>query len=78
MWTGTTGLAVVIGHGRNRKGREVLGWDGFQQNEPGTWEHLRGRREWVDADATQGPPDRQQTRFQVRMGGSSGESPFDA
>ena len=37
------GLAVVIGHGRNRKGGGVLGWDGFQQNEPGTWE----RRRWA-------------------------------
>ena len=36
------GLAVVIGYGRNRKGREVLGWDEFQQNEAGTWEHLSG------------------------------------
>src|SRR6202046_4779987 len=36
------GLAVVVGYGRNRKGREVLGSDEFQQNESGEWQHLAG------------------------------------
>src|SRR6202453_4623635 len=36
------GLAVVVGHGRNRKGREVLGSDEFQQNKSGEWQHLAG------------------------------------
>jgi hypothetical protein len=71
------GLAVVTGHGRNRKGREVLGSDGFQQNEAGTWEHLSGggsgwsrRQRW----------DLQEGRevLHLRMEGSSGRSPFDA
>ena len=71
------GLAVVVGHGRNRKGREVLGSDQFQQNDAGTWEHLTGsgsgwspRQRW----------DLQEARdvLHLRMQGKSGKSPFDA
>jgi hypothetical protein len=70
------GLAVVIGHGRNRKGREVLGSDEFQQDASGKWEHLTGggsgwspRLRW----------DIQEEReaLSLRLGGSSGKSPFD-
>jgi hypothetical protein len=71
------GLAVVIGYGRNRKGREVLGSDEFQQNEAGTWEHLAGggsgwspRQRWDIQD--------EKEALHLRMGGSSGKSPFDA
>ena len=69
------GLAVVIGHGRNRKGREVLGWDGFQQN-AGTWEHLTGGGSgWSPLQRWDLPSERDS--LHERMGGSSGESPFD-
>jgi hypothetical protein len=71
------GLAVVVGHGRNRKGREVLGTDEFQRNEAGVWEHLSGggsgwspEQRW---DLQEG-----RDALQVRMEGSSGRSPFDA
>lgn len=71
------GLAVVIGYGRSRKGREVLGSDEFQLNETGTWDHLAGgasgwspRLRW---DVTDG-----RDALHWRMGGSSGTSPFDA
>jgi hypothetical protein len=71
------GLAVVIGHGRNRKGRDVLGSDEFQQNEAGSWEHLSGggsgwssRPRWELQDG--------RDALHVRMQGSSGRSPFDA
>jgi len=71
------GLAVVIGYGRNRKGREVLGSDEFQQDVTGKWEHLAGggsgwspRQRWDLQDAREA--------LHYRMGGSSGESPFDA
>lgn len=71
------GLAVVIGFGRNRKGREVLGWDEFQLDETGRWEHLAGgasgwspSQRWDLQDARES--------LHYRIGGSSGESPFDA
>jgi hypothetical protein len=71
------GLAVVIGHGRNRKGREVLGSDEFQQDHTGKWEHLRGggsgwslKQRWDLEDAREA--------LHYRMGGRSGTSPFDA
>jgi hypothetical protein len=71
------GLAVVIGHGRNRKGREVLGSDQFQQNEAGEWKHLTGggtgwstRQRWDLEDAREA--------LHWRLGGRSGTSPFDA
>jgi hypothetical protein len=71
------GLAVAIGYGRNRKGREVLGWDGFQQNEAGTWEHLTGGGSgWSPMQRWDLPSERDALR--MRMGVSSGESPFDA
>src|ERR1700677_178681 len=70
------GLAVVIGHGRNRKGREVLGSDEFQQDASGKWEHLTGggsgwspRLRWDIQD--------EREALSFRMGGSSGKSPFD-
>ena len=71
------GLAVVVGYGRNRKGREVLGSDEFQQSEAGKWEHLAGggtgwsaSQRWDLRDAREA--------LHWRMGGSSGKSPFDA
>jgi hypothetical protein len=71
------GLAVVVGYGRNRKGREVLGSDEFQQNEAGTWEHLTGGgsgwslgQRWDLQDA--------RDALHLQIGGSSGRSPFDA
>jgi hypothetical protein len=71
------GLAVVIGYGRNRRGREVLGSDEFQQNEAGTWEHLTGGATgWLPTQRWELPSEREELHF--RMGGSSGESPFDA
>jgi hypothetical protein len=71
------GLAVVVGYGRNRKGREVLGSDEFQLNEGGTWEHLVGSaRGWSSRQRW----DLQDGRdvLHLMMGGSSGKSPFDA
>src|ERR1700722_7457042 len=71
------GLAIVIGHGRNRKGREVLGWDGFQLNDAGTWDHLAGGGSgWSPAQRWDLPSERD--ALHVRVGLSSGESPFDA
>ena len=70
-------LAVVIGYGRNRKGREVLGSDEFQQNEAGAWEHLSGGGSgWLPQQRWDLPTERE--ALQVRTVGSSGESPFDA
>jgi hypothetical protein len=70
------GLAVVVGYGRNRKGREVLGSDEFQQNEAGMWEHLGGGGSgWSPDRRWDLPSGREALHF--RMGGSSGESPFD-
>lgn len=70
------GLAVVVGYGRNRKGREVLGSDEFQRNESGKWGHLTGggsawspRLRWDIQAEREG--------LSFRMGGSSGTSPFD-
>lgn len=70
------GLAVVVGYGRNRKGREVLGSDEFQQGDAGKWQHLTGsgcgwshRQRWDIPDAREA--------LYFRMGGSSGRSPFD-
>jgi hypothetical protein len=69
-------LAVVIGYGRNRKGREVLGSDEFQRDGAGTWQHLSGggsgwspRLRWDLPEA--------RDALHYRMGGSSGTSPFD-
>jgi hypothetical protein len=71
------GLAVVVGHGRNRKGREVLGTDEFQQNEAGSWKHLSGGGSgWSPKQRWDLPDGRDLLHF--RMGGSSGRSPFDA
>jgi hypothetical protein len=70
------GLAVVVGHGRNRKGREVLGTDEFQQGHSGAWEHLSGSGSaWSPALRW----DMQEARdtLHFRMGGASGRSPFD-
>jgi hypothetical protein len=70
------GLAVVVGYGRNRKGREVLGSDAFQQDGIGRWEHLTGGGSgWSPGQRW----DIQEAResLQFRMGGSSGTSPFD-
>jgi len=71
------GLAVVIGYGRNRKGREVLGSDEFQQNDAGAWEHLSGggsgwsqRQRWDLQDGREA--------LHIQLEGSSGKSPFDA
>jgi hypothetical protein len=36
------GLAVVLGYGKNRHGRDVLGTDDFQVMEDGRWDHLSG------------------------------------
>jgi hypothetical protein len=71
------GLAVVVGHGRNRKGRDVLGWDGFQQNGAGTWKHSAGGASgWSSSQRWDLPFAREALHF--RMGGTSEESPFDA
>ena len=71
------GLAVVIGHGRNRKGREVLGSDEFQLNEAGAWEHLSGGGSgWSPRQRWELPDGRD--ALHLRMEGSSGRSPFDA
>lgn len=71
------GLAVVIGHGRNRKGREVLGSDGFQQNASGTWEHVTGAGiGWSSRQRWDMPSARD--ALHLRMTSSSGASPFDA
>jgi hypothetical protein len=71
------GLAVVIGYGRNRKGREVLGSDEFQLNEAGAWEHVSGAGSgWSPRQRGDLPAARE--ALHLRMGGSSGESPFDA
>ena len=71
------GLAVVVGHGRNRKGREVLGRDEFQQNESGSWEHLSGGGSgWSPTQRWDLQDGRDLLHF--RMGGTSEESPFDA
>jgi hypothetical protein len=70
------GLAVVIGYGRNRKGREVLGSDEFQRNEAGDWAHLRGSGGgWSQNQRWDMQDGREALHF--RMGGSSEESPFD-
>ena len=71
------GLAVVIGHGRNRKGREVLGWDEFQQNEAGTWEHLSGGGSGWSSRPRWDLPDGRDA-LHLRVEGSSVRSPFDA
>ena len=65
------GLAVVVGHGRNRKGREVLGSDEFQLNDVGTWEHLTGGGSgWSAGQRWDLREARDALHF--RMGGSSG------
>jgi hypothetical protein len=71
------GLAVVVGHGRNRKGREVLGSDEFQRNEAGTWEHLAGGASGWSAGQRWDIRDGREV-LHLRMEGSSGRSPFDA
>jgi hypothetical protein len=70
------GLAVVVGHGRNRKGREVLGSDEFQQDQTGRWKHVGGSGSSWSSDLRW---DIQEAResLQFRMGGSSGTSPFE-
>ena len=71
------GLALVVGYGRNRKGREVLGSDEFQQNEAGSWAHLAGSASaWSPTQRWELPSEREELHF--RMGGWSGRSPFDA
>lgn len=71
------GLAVVIGYGRNRKGREVLGSDEFQRNQTGAWEHLAGgASSWSPMPRWDLPSGRDELHF--RMGGSLSESPFDS
>jgi hypothetical protein len=85
VWTGTCtpfdvdrydGLAVVVGHGRNRKGREILGSDEFQQARNGAWEHLGGSgSSWSTKLRWDMPEAREALHY--RMGGSSGSSPFD-
>ncbi len=70
------GLALVVGYGRNRKGREVLGSDEFQQSEAGTWEHLTGAGiAWSPTRRWDLPTGRE--ALHLRVGGTSGESPFD-
>jgi hypothetical protein len=70
------GLAVVVGYGRNRKGREVLGSDEFQRGRNGTWEHLGGGgTSWSTRPRWDMPEGRDALHF--RMGGSSGTSIFD-
>jgi hypothetical protein len=71
------GLAVVVGQGRNRKGREVLGLDEFHRDASGRWQHSGGgaigwsfRQRWDLEDAREA--------LHLRMEGSSGPSPFDA
>ena len=71
------GLAVVVGYGRNRKGREVLGIDEFQQNEAGKWEHAGGggsgwlpRQRWELQEG--------RDTLHLQMEGSTAESPFIA
>jgi hypothetical protein len=68
-------LAVVVGYGRNRKGREVLGFDEFQRNEAGGWEHTGGggsgwlpRQRWELQEA--------RDALHLQMQGSTGQSPF--
>ena len=70
------GLAVVVGYGRNRKGREVLGSDEFQQNASGKWEHLAGGGSGWSPRLRWDIQDEREALF-FRMGGSSGKSPFD-
>lgn len=70
------GLAVVVGHGRNRKGREILGSDQFQRNGAGRWEHLtEASTAWSPTPRWEVPWDRESVQLQMR--GSSGASPFD-
>jgi hypothetical protein len=71
------GLALVVGYGRNRKGREVLGSDEFHQNEAGRWEHWSGAASaWSPTQRWDVPSGRDQ--LHLRMRGSSDVSPFDA
>jgi hypothetical protein len=71
------GLAVVLGYGRNRKRREVLGSDGFQQNEGGTWEHSSGGASGWSRSHRWDLPDGREA-LHLRMEGSSARSPSDA
>jgi hypothetical protein len=71
------GLAVVVGYGRNRKGREVLGTDEFQQDDTGRWLHLAGSGSgWLPTQRWDLVEERE--ALHLRMEGSSGGSPFDA
>jgi hypothetical protein len=70
-------LAVVVGHGRNRKGRDVLGSDGFQLNDMGTWEHVGGGgNAWSIGQRWDMEDERD--ALHLRMTGSTGTSPFAA
>jgi hypothetical protein len=71
------GLAVVTGHGRNRKGRDVLGSDAFQQNEAGVWEHSASSGSSWSPEQRWDLQDGREA-LQLRMGGSSGRSTFEA
>jgi hypothetical protein len=71
------GLAVVTGHGRNRKGREVLGSDAFQQNETGAWEHSASSGSSWSPEQRWDLQDGRET-LRLRMEGSSGSSTFEA
>ncbi len=70
-------LAVVIGHGRNRKGRDVLGSDAFQRNQAGVWEHSASSAESWSPEQRWDLQDGRET-LQLRIGGSSGSSTFEA
>ena len=71
------GLAAVVGFGRNRKGRQLLGIDEFQQDEAGRWEHTGG------GGSGWSPQQRWELRegrdaLHLQMEGSTAESPFVA
>jgi hypothetical protein len=69
------GLAVVVGYGQNRSGREGIGFDDFQEM-GGEWQRLGGGSGSHAVDLRHELPET--SVLHRRMGGSSGESLFDA
>jgi hypothetical protein len=70
------GLAITVGYGPNRDGRDVLGVDEFQETPSGQWRHLGGTGSGTSLDARQHLQDAL-AALHLRVSGASGKFLFE-
>ncbi len=71
------GLAIVVGYGEDRHGREALGTDEFQEMETGKWNRLGGGSSGHRLHLREDDLNDARQALHLRMSGTYEESQFD-